>query len=368
MGSRTDLCPPLFSKDYAEVAAVLQKQEVRRSMVTHEPQDVEEEVVAPSADEEQVAEKNPVPLAMPAKKASPKAKSSTPKMPPKKKTDEPAPAAAPSPAAPAKKKAPKPAAAPAEESKAKDKRTAAASAEEPSTKRVKTKSSNGKAQTFWGQSITFLNIRKLKEKEQGIPAAAKVKLVARADEIRELFSQTLTFKAWLDMVAQWVKQSEANSDKLDMAALTIEFICQQEDLKLLQFGLVEARCASVKNAKTFESRLAATQLAYKVLTEHHGALTHLQQILEQESNFVDFLHTCVASDMVLGEPFSTLLNLSHFKQNAEGEEDAYLKGLNKLMPLAYSTLLVCEELFSRKPDQAEEEEPPAEEEEEYNVF
>jgi hypothetical protein len=352
----------------AEVVAVLQKQELRRNIVSEaggeDAADVEEQAAAATEDP---VEKTPAPLVTPAKKSSPKAKSSTPKMPPKKKDD-----SATSPA-PTKKQTPKPK--PAEEepavvapAKSKDKRSAPPAEEAPS-KRIKSstpKSSGGNAngKATYGQQITCFNVRKLKEKEIGIPEKLKPRFYARQDSIRELFSGMSTFKAWLDTVASWVKQSEQHADELDMAALALEFICQKEELTQLQFGLIEARCASVKNAKTAESRVAATQVATKVLLTHQPTVDHLQQLFEQETNFVDFLHSSVGSDVMLGEPFLSVLNLSRFKQLPEGDETEYIKTLTPLLPLAFSTLLVCEELYRKPKGAAEEPEPQAEEEEE----
>lgn len=330
----------------------MQKQEMRRLSVS------EEAVDAPPAEaaEGEEAEAVPVkPKKTPTKSAAPKASS---------KKD------APVTAIPAKKAPSKPSAeavaaeAPVSKGKkASDAPKRPPPGDEPSSKRAKTSSkSNGKAPAPFGLQLDNQTLAKLKAAESRIPPKVKTSWMSKAEDYKNILSSTETFKIWLSRIADWVKNPADNAENINIAVLAIDFICVQHGIKQLQFGLVESRLAAVRNSKTFDSRIAASLQAYKVLGEHASMLEHLQKISESETTLLEFLHSAVASDTVLGEPFNTLLTLSGFKLTSESADDAYLKSVNPLMPLAYCVLQGCEELW--QPQAADAEEQPAEEEEE----
>ncbi len=363
------------SKDLEDVVKVIQKQEARRMVVSEEPKaDDEEDEPAADAEAADEAEKI-VPLAAPPKKAAPKAKPATPKMPPKKK-DEAAPTAVPT---PTKRQAPKAAPAPVAEestpSRAKAKKAVAEAppatakraspSEEPAAKRVKqavSKGSGANGKAHFGIQVVGSTISQLKEAEPRIPPKYKATWMARSKEFHGMLSERRTFKNWLVQINDWIKQN--STDHIETIVLTLEYICREEGLKELNFGLVETRCAAVKNAKTIESRLAATQTAAKVLEQHLPMVNLVSQLLEQEHSLITFLHTAVGSDVALAEPFLSLFAAAKFKLGVESEEPGYLKSLNALMSLAYCVLDACDDLYPRGAvAAAEEAEPEAEEEE-----
>lgn len=354
-----------------DVVAVLEKQEMRRGTVSELPETEE-----PPAEASQRADDDVEKIELPqAKKIPARPKANTPKMPPKKKDDTP-PAAAPA----SKKQQAKPTTDEPVAHKSKSKSAASDSAkrsapsEEHASKRVKTSSaaaSNGRTPSAGklGLQLGAGTIPRFKDNESKIPPAIRAKWEAGLEATEALLSHRQTFKAWSAQLADWVKHPEENSTNINAAALAMEFICRKEEIVELFFGLSDARCAAIKSARSMESQIAARLVAADTMLKHQSILEHLKQILDEETSLLNFLHTAIASDTVLAEPFISLLNTAQFKLGAESDAETYSKSIGPLSALAYTVIKACEKLWKPNTQNDAEEEPePEPEEEEFSIF
>lgn len=370
------ITPSLTTQHMPDVVAVLEKQEMRRGTVSDLPETEEPPAEASQRAADDDAEKIELPQA---KKIPARPKASTPKMPPKKKDDTP-----PAPAPVAKKHQAKPAAdettVAAPKSKSKSAAAASDSAKRPApsedhaSKRVKTSSaaaSNGRTPSAGklGLQLGSGTIARFKDNESKIPPAIRAKWEAGLEATEALLSQRQTFKAWSAQLVDWVKHAEENVTNINTAALAMEFICRKEEIVELLFGLSDARCAAIKSARSMESQITARLLAAHTMIEHLSLLDHLKQILDEETSLLSFLHTAIASDTVLAEPFIGLLNAAQFKLGAESDAETYSKSIGPLSALAYTTIKACEKLWKpNSQNDAEEEPEPEPEEEEFSIF